>query len=252
MKKRLLSSVRSAIAVLFMVFATNLAPTMAAFAEQPLDVGNPNPVTCPTGTGLSQEGNNCKVTICHATASVQNPYVMPTVDFDAADGNAGNDNGQGDHFLEHTGPVFNSTMQQGDSWGDIIPPIPGIHGGLNWTAEGQAIYNNDCVPTTPPSETDVCPNIPGNQSSLPEGTVLDNQGNCITPGRGGEETPPTTTPPVVQILSASKPLATVPTNVNAEELVNTGTNAMLSIFVGLFILGLTAGLAIATPRRVYE
>jgi hypothetical protein len=74
---------------------------------------------------------------------------MPTVDIDAADGNAGNDNGNGDHYLEHNDPVFDAaTMHQGDSWGDIIPPIPGIHNGLNWTAAGQAIYFNGCAPVT--------------------------------------------------------------------------------------------------------
>jgi hypothetical protein len=87
---------------------------------------------------------------------------MPTVDFDAADGNAGNDNGNGDHYLEHNEPVFNAaTMQQGDKWGDIIPPIPGIHNGLNWTVAGQAIYNNGCSPVTSVTPTapffnDVC------------------------------------------------------------------------------------------------
>ena len=106
-------------------------------------------VSCPQGTGLSQQGNNCKVTICHATSAVNNPYTRPTVDIEAADGQAGNSGGQPDHYGEHQGPVFNVTMKQGDNWGDIIPPIPGKHSGLNWTAEGQAVWNNNCNPVTP-------------------------------------------------------------------------------------------------------
>jgi LPXTG-motif cell wall-anchored protein len=84
------------------------------------------------------------VTICHATASNGNPYVsFVNLDESAVDGV-----GSGDHFGEHTGPVWDPTLKaQHITWGDIIPPVAG-HGGLNWTAEGQAIYNNDCQPVT--------------------------------------------------------------------------------------------------------
>lgn len=85
-----------------------------------------------------------KCTICHRTASVGNPYVSITVDQDAVDGNSRNDHGKGDHYLVHTGPLFPGTGSDG-KWGDIIPAIPGVHGGRNWDAAGQAIYNNDCA-----------------------------------------------------------------------------------------------------------
>lgn len=100
-----------------------------------------------------------KITICHRTNSVKNPYSMISVDQSAADGIAGNGNGnQPDHFGEHLGPVFDSnttypTPHNGDQWGDIIPPIVGVHNGYNWDTAGQAIYNNECTPTTPPSVT---------------------------------------------------------------------------------------------------
>lgn len=101
-----------------------------------------------------------KITICHRTNSVTNPYVQITIDTDAADGISGNSGGHGDHYSEHQGPVFDvnatyPTPHNGDQWGDIIPPVvlpgspdyntPGANtAGLNWTATGQAIYYNGC------------------------------------------------------------------------------------------------------------
>lgn len=91
-----------------------------------------------------------KITICHRTASYSNPYTSNSVAQSSVDGDGGNDHGQGDHFLEHTGPVFYPEIPKHTEWGDIIPPIPGVHNGLNWTEAGQAIYNNGCeVPAEP-------------------------------------------------------------------------------------------------------
>ncbi len=96
-----------------------------------------------------------KVTICHRTDSVKNPYVRITVDQSAVDGIAGNSGGQADHYGEHKGPIATSeAVAQGykdtkTEWGDIIPPVEGAHNGLNYTAEGQAILNNGCNYVTP-------------------------------------------------------------------------------------------------------
>ncbi len=87
-----------------------------------------------------------KISICHADSAINNPYQAITVDKSAADGIAGNSGQQPDHY-SHNDPVFNSNMQQGDDWGDIIPPIAGVHAGLNWSAAGQAIWNNKCETT---------------------------------------------------------------------------------------------------------
>ena len=95
------------------------------------------------------------VTICHRTNSVTNPYVIITVDEASVDGDAGNDNGKGDHLLEHQGPVFDVNNpppppHNGDQWGDIIPPFysDGVtltgYPSLNWDAAGQAIFANGC------------------------------------------------------------------------------------------------------------
>lgn len=96
-----------------------------------------------------------KVKICHRTDAQSNPYIEETVDQDSVDGNLDNDNGKGDHYAEHTGPVWYEGIED-HSWGDIIPPIEGVHDGLNWTPEGQAFYNNGCnalVPTETPEAT---------------------------------------------------------------------------------------------------
>ncbi|MCA9324791.1 hypothetical protein KDA23_01840, partial [Candidatus Saccharibacteria bacterium] len=55
-----------------------------------------------------------------------------------------------DHSPQHPAPLAPSTAaaqpltHQHKKWGDIIPPAPGAHNGLNPTTQGQAIYNNDC------------------------------------------------------------------------------------------------------------
>jgi hypothetical protein len=104
---------------------------------------------------LATEGDPHKVTICHRTNSVTNPYVVETVDVASVDGDNGNDNGKGDHLLEHTGPVWDAntvypTPHNGDQWGDIIPPFyadgvtPTGFPSLNWDAAGQALFDNRC------------------------------------------------------------------------------------------------------------
>jgi len=106
---------------------------------------------------FATQGDDHKVTICHRTASVTNPYVEESVDMASVDGSLANDNGQGDHYAEHTGPIAPAVGADG-KWGDIIPVITGVHSGLNWTAEGQAILANGCnllntssITTTTPS-----------------------------------------------------------------------------------------------------
>ncbi len=105
-------------------------------------VSNGSEASC-TITNTAQR----KITICHATAAVKNPYNTISVPISAVDGVAGNEAGQGDHYGEHQGPIFDASVNQnGDNWGDIIPPVPPYHEGLNWTEDGQAAYENHCTP----------------------------------------------------------------------------------------------------------
>ena len=96
-----------------------------------------------SANGNGNGNNNTKTTICHRTASHSHPYVQITVDNSSVDGNTGNDNGKGDHYAEHKGPI--GPVSEGE-WGDIIPPVAGDpgHNGLNWTDAGRAIYDNKC------------------------------------------------------------------------------------------------------------
>ena len=112
-----------------------------------------------------------KVTICHATASSSNPFTLNDVD------------------------VASSGLKAGhqDHAGDIIPPFTYVdkddnvisYPGKNLTTQygtstGAQVLANGCViPTTQP--TDVCPNIDGDQATVPDGLVVDSEGNCVEP-----------------------------------------------------------------------
>ena len=80
-----------------------------------------------------------KVTICHATGSATNPYVVVTI----------SENAVAAHRAHHGRE-------------DIIPATVG------------------CVPAPP--VTDVCPNIEGDQPTVPEGYEKDPLGNCVPIG----------------------------------------------------------------------
>lgn len=115
-------------------------------------------------------GNDKKITICHATGSESNPYRVITIALQGLNGHAG------------------AHHQHSE---DIIPPNDGkvIPGGQNWTAEGQATYNNNCVPVkvtvTPPTTPPTVP--PAGGVVPPAGAVVPrpNPGGAVAGGGAG-------------------------------------------------------------------
>lgn len=85
--------------------------------------------------------DSAKQAICHATSSNTNPYVEESP-------NIQNDGSLAGGHLNHLGGIYPAT-----NWGDIIPPYNqgNFHyPGMNWTSEGQAIFNNNCdIPLKP-------------------------------------------------------------------------------------------------------
>lgn len=89
-------------------------------------------------------GTDAKVTICHATNSQTNPYVVETVSTSSIDEqNNKLLNGHGDH----TGAVWYQGIAA-HSWGDIIPVFTSPKGakfaGYNMNEAGKTILNNGC------------------------------------------------------------------------------------------------------------
>jgi hypothetical protein len=176
--------------------------------------------------------HNQSVVICERTTTIHNPYIRITVPAWQADG---------DHLVNHIGPVFNTNMNDGDTWGDIIPPTDG-NNGLNWNAEGQLLYNNTCnVPVV--VSTDVCLNIPGIQKKVPEGMEVDKNCICFVKIISKEVPPPVTPPAPAEVVSLvpAPPAAPLPAGGMGagpeEELVNTGTNLLPTLLAGTGILG---------------
>lgn len=139
-------------------------------------------LAAPSGTSLAAD--KTEITICHATGSQGNPYVVNSPAINSSGAFAGELAGG---HNSHTGPLWFPGIQV--AWGDIIPPYdypPAnfTYAGLNWTADGQAIYNNGC--------------------NIPQATATPTQAPTATP------TPaPTATP--TQAPTATPTLAPTPT-----------------------------------------
>jgi hypothetical protein len=214
-----------------------------AYMVRPADATQPDPLH--------------QVTICHRTNSVTNPYVVITVDEASVDGDAGNDNGQGDHLLEHLGPVFDVNNpppppHNGDQWGDIIPPFysdgstPTGYPSLNWDAEGQAIFENGC-------------NVPGEsqEASVAESASEVESAEQSVEGSGEESVPAsgeqsveggTGTPAGEQSVKAG--VGTPAGSVSNAAIGDEGSSPLPTIAFSLILLASLGALAYANVKSV--
>ena len=94
------------------------------------------------------------VPVCHANSDEKEPYVLENPDISQV-GYLGDTSGHAGHGND--GVWYPGAKADKFNWGDIIAPYdykpddatPNFHyDGLNWTAEGQAIFNNGCVAPT--------------------------------------------------------------------------------------------------------
>jgi hypothetical protein len=175
-------------------------------------------------------GDKTEITICHGTGSQSNPYVTesPAINSSGAFAGelAGGHNG-------HVGPLWFPGITV--EWGDIIPPYDyapaNFHfDGLNWTAAGQAIYNNGCnipeptatptaaptaTPTAAPTATPVpeptaTPVPEPTATPVPEATATPVPDATATPVPQATATPAPPTGGVGGITGTPKPRTTLP------------------------------------------
>lgn len=118
---------------------------------------------CVANGNGNNNGDHKKITICHATGSSTNPYVVITISLNGLNGHVGHQHDE-----------------------DIIPPNDGtiLPGGQNWTAEGQAIFNNDCVPVEPviPLVPQLNPDVPDKPRGAVAGPAVGGAAVATNPG----------------------------------------------------------------------
>jgi hypothetical protein len=168
------------IAVLTAVVAAALAPSALAGNDHrtlgPAGYDTPGKSTLVlAGTAGVELGSGDHVVICHAIGGAQ-----------------------GDRFNQiapsASGVLHGHDGHEGDR--DIIPPYTyvdhkggkdtSLAAGNNWSGANIELYNNGCrarEPQGPAPERDECPNIAGDQGSVPPGLIKDGSGNCVEPPR---------------------------------------------------------------------
>ena len=90
------------------------------------------PVATPAAVAAPPSASEPKITICHRTHSLTNPYRKITVALSAADTNGASTQGGG--HADHKGPVWTPATTKATVWGDVIPPNPtnAKSTGYNW------------------------------------------------------------------------------------------------------------------------
>ena len=122
-------------------------------------------------------GTDDKITICHVAGLASDPanYITLTLPYNAVYGK----NGESGHFNE------NGTTKAGheqDTLGPCSPPqtdlCPNLEGVQSEVPEGYTRNENGrCVPTSP--QTDLCLNLEGVQSEVPEGYTRNENERCV-------------------------------------------------------------------------
>lgn len=129
------------------------------------------------------------ISLCHRTGDYATPYEKITILVSSA---------EFQQHIAHTGPVFFPAIPVGQAWGDIIPPVDLSdyqYAGLNWSAEGQALWNNNCnlpqtttTTTTQPETTTTTEPVttttqPVTTTTQPETTTTGPVTTCSRPRR---------------------------------------------------------------------
>ena len=186
----------------------------------------PPPPQCPTGAnapvisssdiGIVGDSGTVSFTVAAGCSNIKLSLVSykapgPAFDEKTADQQTVHDSktvllGAGNHTL--TVAVPNCYYQVDFVYGDVIAKL-GPAGSSNfYSAQGRLIKarNGGTASCTPPP-TDQCPNIQGNQASVPAGMIKDANGNCVTPPP--PHPPPTDECPNIEGNQASVPAAMV-------------------------------------------
>jgi hypothetical protein len=171
---------RGYIAVVTAVVAAVLAPSALAANDHrtlgPAGYDTPGQSTLVlAGAGGIELGSGDHAVICHAIGGAKGTEFIQI-----APSASGVLNGHDGH--------------EGDR--DVIPPYTyvdnkgqkdaSLAAGSNWSGANLALYSRGCgeerPPNNPPEQPrDECPNIAGNQQSVPAGLVKDASGNCVQP-----------------------------------------------------------------------
>jgi hypothetical protein len=133
------------------------------------------------------------VDICHGTGSNSNPYIQESPSVQSGGATEGELTGG---HSNHTGPLWFDGIQV--AWGDIIPPYhyaPNNYDfpGLNWTAEGQAIFNNGCAIPTETTTTSTSTTDTSSTTTDTSSTTTESSSTSTTETSSSSTTASTTT-----------------------------------------------------------